>query len=115
MRVLVVEDEAEARETLRDAFADQGWEVAVAANGAEALQELAVVTPCVVVLDLVMPVMNGTELFAVMQGDARWSALPVVITTSDPSRAPTGVLVMRKPLDLRRLLATVRHIVETPP
>jgi DNA-binding response OmpR family regulator len=113
-RVLIVEDEYEARETLRDVFADQGWEVDVASNGAEALEILNAAMPHIVVLDLAMPVMTGDELYAHMQADARWSALPVIITTSDPSRAPNGVLVMRKPLDLRRLLATVRLLVENP-
>jgi CheY-like chemotaxis protein len=112
--ILIVEDEDEARETLQDAFEDQGWSVSVAANGAEALAILNNAIPEVVVLDLVMPVMSGTELYEAMQADPRLSGLPVVVVTSDPSRAPTGVLVMRKPLDLRRLLTTVRHIVESP-
>jgi CheY-like chemotaxis protein len=109
--ILIVEDEDEARETLQDAFEDQGWSVVGAANGAEALGILENTTPSIVVLDLAMPVMSGNELYEAMQRDARWSSLPVVITTSDPSRAPTGVLVMRKPLDLRRLLTTIRHLV----
>lgn len=112
MSVLIVEDEIDARETLRDAFTDQGWDVSVAATGTEALAILAASTPKVVVLDLVMPGLSGNDVYDAMQREARLAGLPVVVTTSDPSRAPTGVLVMRKPLDLARLLATIRAIVE---
>ncbi|MBA3458694.1 MAG: response regulator [Deltaproteobacteria bacterium] len=115
MTILIVEDEIDARETLRDAFEDAGYSVGVAANGLEALAILQSETPKVVLLDLVMPMMTGNEVYEAMRREARWSSIPVVITTSDPSRAPDGTFVMRKPLDLRKLLLVVEQIANAPP
>jgi CheY-like chemotaxis protein len=106
--ILVVEDELDIRESLRDAFEDEGYAVRCAANGKDGLDALRnFERPCAVVLDLIMPIMSGNELYAAMQADARLATIPVVVSTSDPSRAPSGVLIMRKPIDLRRLLTTI--------
>lgn len=108
--ILIVEDERDLRESLQEYFEDQGFRVTGAANGAEALEILAgEELPCVVILDLVMPVVSGNEVYDRMQQDPRLAAVPVIVSTSDPSRAPNGVLIMRKPIDLRRLLGAVRQ------
>jgi len=86
MRVLVVEDQADIRDTLRDALEDEGYVVAVASNGATALDQLFRWTePCVVVLDLIMPTMSGLELLTAMGCDGRLASIPVIAVTSDPS------------------------------
>jgi CheY-like chemotaxis protein len=106
--ILIVEDDRDMRDTLQDFFEDEGHRVFAAANGAEALKKLEELAgACVVILDLLMPVMTGLEVYSAMQCDSRLSATPVIVTTSDPSKAPSGVLVMRKPLHLARLLETV--------
>jgi two-component system chemotaxis response regulator CheY len=106
--VLVVDDDAQIRESLRDALEDEGYAVALAKNGREALQILHRLSrPCAVILDLIMPVMSGNEFYAAMQADPSFSDIPVVVSTSDASRAPNGVLIMKKPMDLARLLTTV--------
>jgi CheY-like chemotaxis protein len=110
--ILIVDDDLDIRETLRDAFEHQGYAVAVAGNGKEALDLLACPPrPSAVILDLIMPVMSGQELYAAMQADPTLSRIPIVVSTSDASRAPSGVLIMRKPIDLVRLLATVQSLV----
>lgn len=110
-RILIVEDEADIRDSLRDAFEDEGYVVHCAANGLEALQALrGLERPCAVVLDLVMPVMTGNELYEAMQADPRLADIPVIVSTSDPSRAPRGVLLLRKPIDLRTMLTAVQAL-----
>jgi len=110
MTVLIVDDEADIRDTLKELFEDEGYAVSTAANGAEALRVLSGPTlPCVVVLDLIMPVLTGNEVFAKMQLDPRLARVPVIVSTSDPSRAPSGVLIMKKPIDLDRLLGAIRQ------
>lgn len=110
MKVMIVDDEADIRDSLREFFEDEGYAVATASNGAQALELLeGDALPCVVILDLMMPILDGNEVYARMQADPRLSSVPVVVSTSDPSRAPSGVLIMRKPIDLNRLLGTVRH------
>ncbi len=109
MRVLVVEDDADVRESLEELFAQEGLAVETAVNGADAMQRLSgAAPPSVVVLDLLMPVMGGVEVYQQMQSDARLRGVPVIISTSDPSRAPHGTMIMRKPLDLDRLIKVVR-------
>jgi CheY-like chemotaxis protein len=106
--VLVVDDEPDIRDSLRDALEDEGYEVAVARNGREALDALATLPrPVGIILDIIMPVMSGIEFYAAMQADARFAGTPVLVSTSDPSRAPSGVLIMKKPIDLDRLLNAV--------
>jgi CheY-like chemotaxis protein len=109
MKVLIVDDEADIRDTLEEFFADEGFRVATAADGQQALATLSEHDlPCVVILDLIMPVLDGKEVFRRMQADPRLARLPVIVSTSDPSRAPSGVLIMRKPVNLDRLLEAVR-------
>ena len=109
--VLVVDDEADIRECLRDALEDEGYCVELAANGQEGLRALRrLQRPCAVILDIIMPVMSGNEFYAAMQADPALSDIPLVVSTSDPSRAPSGVLIMKKPVNLNRLLDTVAKL-----
>lgn len=106
--VLVVDDEPDIRESLRDALEDEGYDVVTAANGREALTVLpGLRRPLAMILDIIMPVMSGVELYSLLQADPELATIPVVVSTSDPSRAPAGVLLMRKPIDLDRLLAVI--------
>jgi two-component system, sensor histidine kinase and response regulator len=110
MKVLIVDDEQDLLDSLAEFFEDEGFSVVTAKNGAEALAQLGNgELPSVVILDLLMPVMSGIEVYEAMQNDPRLARLPVVVSTSDPSRAPSGVLIMKKPVNLDRLLSTVRQ------
>jgi two-component system, sensor histidine kinase and response regulator len=108
--VLVVDDEVDIRESLREVLEEEGYEVTVACDGQEGLAGLRRRKPCAVILDIIMPVMSGTEMYAAMQEDPALASIPVIVSTSDPSRAPSGVLIMKKPVDLSRLLAAVAGI-----
>lgn len=115
MTVFIVDDERDIRDSLRDAFEDVGYEVEVAANGVEALDKLERMdTPAVVILDLIMPFTSGNEVWERMQATSRLAAVPVIMITSDPGRAPSGVLTIRKPLNLKLLLHTVEKCCGAP-
>ena len=106
--LLIVDDETDLRESLRDALAEEGYTILVASNGREALQLLPTLNrPCAVILDIIMPLMSGTEVYLAMQGDPDLADIPVLISTSDPSRAPERVPVLKKPVNLDRLLTVV--------
>jgi two-component system response regulator CpxR len=107
--VLVVDDEEDIRETLREVVEMGGCEALVAANGADALEVLATHRPCLVILDLLMPVMSGEEMLAAMRERPELAGLSVVISTSAPERAPAGVQVLRKPLNLQALWDLMRR------
>lgn len=114
-RVLVVDDDEEIRETLQFIFMDQGHEVVVAQDGIEALETLRSATkPFVVVLDLVMPRLDGYDVLATVATDGQLRGLHqfVVITASgDPLEDALSALlaapVIPKPFDMDVLTAAV--------
>jgi len=107
--VLVVDDDADIRETLREAVEMVGCTALLAKDGQDALQVLGQHRPCLIILDLIMPVMTGEELLAALRREPELAQLPVVVSTSAPKRAPAGVPVLPKPIDLRAFWAWIRQ------
>jgi len=109
--VMVIDDDEDVREVLRDFIEDIGYRPVVAANGQEGLDALRKLDepPCVILLDLMMPVMDGWRFLEVVAGDADLASIPVVISTSAPDRAPSGPRVLAKPVDLEDFVAELRH------
>jgi CheY-like chemotaxis protein len=109
--VLLVDDDLDMRESMRDALEGAGHQVVDVANGREALQRLSAgLAPCLVLLDLMMPVMDGRELVTVMRRDAAMAAIPVVMLSAWPEQASAipGVQGwLKKPADLDDVLASV--------
>jgi CheY-like chemotaxis protein len=112
--VVVVDDEPGFGETIQDVFEEYGFDVRVALDGLEALDlfKQLPAMPCIVILDMVMPRMDGNTLYRAMKEDPALSKVAVLVTTSDPTRAPSGVLLMKKPVDLGVLIATVSRCCE---
>jgi CheY-like chemotaxis protein len=104
---LIVDDEVCGRETLRDLLEDEGYQVICAGDGNEALHQLRTAQPSLMILDLLMPGMNGNALYDEMQRSPSLARIPVVVTTSDPTRAPLGVPTLGKPLRLDKVLSVV--------
>ena len=93
--VLVVDDDAPTRELLRRTLVRAGWRVREAGGGREALAALERSTPALILLDLMMPEMDGFQLLeALRRGGERWREIPVVIVTAkDLSREEMGWLM----------------------
>jgi two-component system, OmpR family, response regulator CpxR len=107
--VLVVDDDDSIREVLAEVLRDEGYEVACAANGEQALREMRHHgRPDLMLLDLMMPVMSGWELLEVLQASSELSRIPVVIVSA--MSAPGVCEHLAKPIDLDRLLATVGRL-----
>lgn len=108
--VLIVEDDEHVRDAIAEALRDEGYTVRIAANGREALAALGTgqSEPRLILLDLAMPVMDGAELYQRLRADTRFAATPVIIATSQPSRAPVGVPLMKKPIQFDRLLGLIQ-------
>jgi CheY-like chemotaxis protein len=107
-KILIVDDEEDVRASLADLFADEGYLVETAADGDEALRLLTADPPAIVILDLVLPGLDGRTLYDRIRADPKLAGVEIIVSTSDPTKAPPGVPVMKKPLDLHRLLAAVR-------
>ncbi len=111
--MLVVEDEADACEALATALSSEGFGVTTARNGWEAFDVLGR-TPNVdvIVLDLVMPGMNGWDLLEVLKQDSTLSQIPVVVLTAqDAARVPEADAFVVKPYDIEQLLEVVRNVL----
>jgi CheY-like chemotaxis protein len=106
--VLVVDDDEDIRETLREVVEMAGRSVMLAANGAEALKVLEVQRPCLIILDLLMPIMTGNQLIDVMKNAPELSDIAILISTSAPGRAPPGIPVLPKPIDIGILWSWIR-------
>lgn len=81
-KILVVEDESNISGIYSTRLTKLGYEVALASNGQEALLQLGVHTFDLILLDLIMPVMNGFELLERIRSDARLNTIPVIITSN---------------------------------
>ena len=94
----------------------EGYVVLTAENGEEALGVLARGQPCVVLLDLMMPVMNGWDFMSAMKEDRRLEDIPVVVCSAYTERPAKGARrVLKKPLDVNKLLAAVAEYCCCPP
>jgi CheY-like chemotaxis protein len=81
-RALVVDDDPDTRVWLRRMLREEGWTVLEAANGREALARLANLAPDLMLLDLIMPEMDGFELIEELRHDEVWHRLPVIVVTA---------------------------------
>ncbi len=116
-RVLVVEDDGLTRAALRRAMESEGWEVVEAEHGRMALERFADRVPDLVLLDLMMPEMNGFEFLEALRARESWRAVPVVVITAkeltdeDRRRLNGGVerVVAKGGRGLEALAAAVRE------
>jgi CheY-like chemotaxis protein/anti-sigma regulatory factor (Ser/Thr protein kinase) len=79
---LLVDDDEAVRDTVSHALTGSGWTVRQASNGQEALDSLTDATPTLILLDLMMPVMDGFDFLIEKQADARWRDIPVIVLTA---------------------------------
>ncbi len=119
--ILIVDDDADIRLALSQALQFEGYRTTTAVNGAEALKQMRQGgRPCLILLDLMMPVMNGWEFRVEQQQDPELAAIPVVILTGDGRirqkqeslRVTDG---LRKPVELESLLSMVASHCGEPP
>jgi CheY-like chemotaxis protein len=112
--VLVVEDDTEIRSALQGVLKSEGYEVSTAANGAEGLEELERKKPGLVLLDLMMPVMNGWEFLKEKNRDANLAKVPVLVISAvaGSPNIPGALGFLKKPIDLNRLMDFVELYCE---
>lgn len=108
--ILVVEDDDLIRETLQFALDLAGYRVFAAANGKEGIELLtSMPRPCLILLDLMMPVMNGWEFVEAIGHDAELTTIPIVVVTAfaEKARSIRAHGVLSKPASLSTVLAVV--------
>ena len=117
--VLVIDDDADIREALTGVLSDNGLIVHAVGNGREALGYLALnPLPRVILLDLMMPIMDGAQFREAQLADARLASIPIIVVSaahdaSNQSRALRAQGCITKPIDVDRLFASMGPLVLT--
>lgn len=120
-RVLVVEDDPSVSRVLTLQLERRGYQVETAPNGAQGYETLQRSLPDCVILDLMMPVMDGFELLKRIRSLARSASIPVVILTASEDdrhrmrgRQYQADYYLNKPFDIDELDLTIRRLVDAP-
>ncbi len=116
-RVLVVDDEDAIRTAVADALDFEGYEVITATNGAEALEQVRTARPDAVVLDLMMPVMDGWTFMEACRREGLCAQTPVLVMSAYRHLSETAPNLgakacIAKPFDLDVLLGAVERLVQ---
>ena len=113
-RVLVVDDEPALREAVADVLRDEGYAVRTAADGRAALALLDAEAPDLVLLDVMMPGMDGRAAYPAMRDRPNGRSVPIVLVSAaaPPAALDPGVAAfLPKPFDLPRLLRLVAGLL----
>ena len=122
-RVLLVEDDKDQRDRLRGWLDGEQWVVQETANGREALTRLQADKPDVILLDLMMPEMDGFAVVAALQKEPRWRDIPVIVITArdldakDRERLNSGVqsVLVKETFRPAELVERIRRLVPSKP
>ena len=116
-RILVVDDDPLILALVAEILLDEGYDVATAANGAEALRRVAEVVPALIVTDLMMPVMDGPALVRACRAEPATAGLPIVIMSAALTALLDGVKSLAvqdaipKPFDTDSLIDIIACLV----
>ncbi len=110
-KVLIIDDDDDVRESLIALLINEGYDAAGERSGLAALTTMTWqrYLPDVILLDLLMPIMDGGKFHAVLQTHPVWSRIPIVLCTGGSGRVSLAVFgVLEKPFDLNVMLALVK-------
>ena len=115
--ILIVEDDEVIRDVLSQLLEYQGYETHTAVNGKDAIEKLPSLSdPSLILMDLMMPVMNGWEMLAAIRLDPRWKKTPVVVLSAGGEAQQLlkdpYVRFLKKPLRMNALLQLVKSFCE---
>jgi CheY-like chemotaxis protein len=114
--ILIAEDHADSRDALRALLEASGYRVDLAANGEEALRRAAERAPDLILMDIMMPVLDGLEATRRLRGNERFDSIPIVALTANDGARDTALAAgcdecLIKPIDVPSFLALVhRHV-----
>jgi CheY-like chemotaxis protein len=111
-KILVVDDEPDARFLLRYAFERAGHEVFEASNGKTALEAVQASPPALVVTDMMMPIMGGHEMIRCLRGAPETAGIPVLSVSGNPELATDADLALNKFGDLSDLISLAEELLE---
>lgn len=113
-QILVVEDDLSFRESLADVLRGAGYEVTVTADWRESMSAVEGMQPSLILLDLMMPGVNGQQLSRLFKQNERTAKVPILALSGAGPEAVLQAEVdwfLSKPVEVSTLLSTVRHLL----
>ena len=116
--VLIVDDEFGLADILADLLRELGYDVEIAINGKLGLTSLHMRPASIVLVDLMMPVMDGPEMIRAMRADPALANIPIILMTALPEGIPKddsvrSDAVLVKPFGFAELLAVMKRLLRT--
>ena len=120
-RILLVDDEPSIVKMVGKRLEVEGYEVLVAMDGQEALKKAQTESPTLVILDLMLPKLNGYEVCTMLKQDARYQQIPIIIFSAKSQERDEKLgmecganAYVRKPFKAQELLDQIRALVKGP-
>jgi len=116
-KILIVEDSADAREMLALLFDMEGYNVATAEDGREGLMRASADSPDLIVTDIQMPNIDGTEMIRRLRAQPSCSRVPIIVMTAYGSEIAARAVqsganrALTKPVDYDLLLETIKDLI----
>lgn len=115
LQILVVDDESPIRQLLRQELEDAGYDVIEAANGLEAVEMAKQFLPDIIIIDIMMPVLNGFDAATVIKNNPSTKTIPIIVVSIvEDTKRGFGIGIDRyftKPVDMESLLGEIRNII----
>ncbi len=122
-RILSIEDDVDLQQVFTYAFTKKGWDVEYAYDGKDGLEKARALKPQLILLDMMLPGLNGIEVVSALKADESTRAIPVIVITAYPSDASflkSAVLAMgaveylAKPVQIDELIKTIERLLLPP-
>ncbi len=113
-KILIVEDDSDFQDIYQLYLQGESFQVLTALNGKEAMAILEKETPSLIILDLIMPVMDGEEFYVWLRAQEKWRSIPVIIASVN-DKMPQRVIdlggiagSLKKPFEIDALIEKIR-------
>lgn len=118
-KILIVDDEPDITKVLAARLKENHFDVDTASNGAEGLQRVQENRPDLIIIDIMMPVMSGTEFASVLKMNPETSSIPFIflsaLQTKEEEQHQSGIVggkvIFAKPFDIRILVEKINEII----
>jgi CheY-like chemotaxis protein len=114
-RVLVVDDEFSIVETLGEVLEWEGYQIASAGNGQSGLEAARAAPPALILLDYMMPVMDGLQMLRALRADPALARVPVIMLTAAPLGIPEADrlwdALLLKPFEAAQLVRVIARLI----
>jgi two-component system response regulator VicR len=116
--ILIVDDEFLIAETLSEVVSSCGYQAIAAANGEQGLAQARAHRPALVLLDYMMPILDGLQTLDQLRADPVLAGLPVIMMTAAPKGLPSGRRLwdelLLKPFDADQLIRAIQRLIGAP-